>query len=155
MSCVSSRKFIHNLADYVNFGAACCSVYVENPCHKVPFLLAITIMNKPNLHHLYSVTDKRVVRVKIPIGQRDCHGSGNVWLITVDYRFPSVSLLNPFSCCEIHLPYVTHDDVYLMYKAILSADPMLKPEYIRSHGNLQPPYFKRAWAQRRSLLQSC
>ncbi|XP_062021097.1 F-box protein At2g17036-like [Rosa rugosa] len=139
-------------SDYLRFSVVCkswFSVAKDNQRQRIsrfqqPPMLLISSADEENSWNLYNVVDDKVLDMQLRVPNRRFCGSSKGWLIFVDESF-AVTLLNPFcsnvrgkkkktNVTIIRLPPLHGKKVwikrcdYYVFKAILSADPILDPK---------------------------
>ncbi|GLT71089.1 hypothetical protein SLA2020_431310 [Shorea laevis] len=124
--------------DRVRFGAVCESWgtavkerrRLKTQVTQPPMLLIPSKDNNEKVRSLYSITDRKISEVNLPIPyDKRCCGSSLGWLSFVTETL-CVTLFNPFRNEKIHLPQISlfYEGVrrtyqYLVVKVMLSSDP--------------------------------
>ncbi|PIA43349.1 hypothetical protein AQUCO_01900018v1 [Aquilegia coerulea] len=144
---VISEKLLIHIQDYIRFGAVCRPwrfVYIENhhrcclrPPRRLPMLMIGSV--DPQTHSFYDIIDKKVYNSSLVTFSKNkgCCSSSEGWLIKEDEK-SIVHLINPFLSVNNNielpvLPYLEYEGVNLdgfLIKAVLSANPLLSPNFI-------------------------
>ncbi|RZS15392.1 hypothetical protein BHM03_00047243 [Ensete ventricosum] len=102
-------RLIFNITDYICFRSVCKAWRATNPYSRShpPQLPWLVLGCEDDFNHLvfYSFSDSRVYKIKLPnFGDKVINGSCDGWLILEDRPSLSISLLNPLTNVQIHLP---------------------------------------------------